>query len=253
MKIKFYKLVLLIGFIFLFQGCSFTQDNVRSIAQTNSAIKLTNSKNQVLKYLIEYKKKLDLRNPSAYNKNIRSDIYNQIKTNQDYINLIQDNKKLHTYQEYFLHAFSKEEVQNRNDLLIIGLYKLIYKAYLLNENHKFTAMQYNSLDMLTLYKYLQVIRWKIRTATDNNDNYLFVTWQNNWQLELMKKDISDLNIIKELKYIKNNEETVFSHSNFSFEVLITLMLANVEASLKEINVEPYELSISALKSFIFVL
>ncbi len=253
MKIKFIINVFLFILIFTFQGCSFTQTNAHNIVQTNSAIKINNHKDEILKHLISYKKKLDLRNPSAFNKKIQKDIYNQIQTNQDYINLIQNNKKLKTSQEYFSFAFEKESIQNRNDFLIIGLYKLIYKAYLLNENHQFTAMQYSNYDMLKLYQYLQVVRWKIKNAKDSNNSFLFVTWQNNWQLELMKKDNSDLNIIRSLKYIKNHKESIFSSSNFSFEVLISLMISNVKYSLKEINVEPYDLSISALKSFVFII
>jgi len=151
------------------------------------------------------------------------------------------------------YAFSKESVNNRNDFLILGLYKLIYNAYNLKEEHQFAAVQYNKADMLELYKYLQIIRWKVKTSKDSNDRYLFVTWQNNWQLELEKRKYSDLNKINELKYIKENKETIYDPSNFSFEILTEQMLVNIRHTLVKINVEPYEMSLSALKSFVFII
>ena len=236
-----------------FQGCSFNKSSLKTVAQTNSATQIVTYKNEVLKSLSLYKKKLDLRNPKAYNKDLAKNIYFQIDSNQDYINVIQNEKKLKSSKEYLYYAFSKEHIHNRNDFLIIGLYKLIYKAYKLKEEHQFAAIQYNKNDMLELYKTLQVIRWKIRTAKDDAGNFMFVTWQNNWQLELMLKKYSDLNNINELKYIKENKETIYDSSNFSFEVLIEQMLVNIRHTLKNINAEPYEMSISAIKSFAFII
>jgi len=253
MKIKQFRLFFLLSFILFFQACSFNKTTIRSIAQTNSATQIEENKNEILKCLIKYKQKLDLRNPYSYNKKIKNDIVHQIDLNQDYINLIQNEKKLTKYNEYFYYAFLENEVKNRNDFLIIGIYKLIFKAFSLEKEHQFTAIEYNQYDMLKLYEYLQVVRWKIRTAKDKNGNYLFNTWQNNWQLELSKKDDRDLNIIKELEYIKNKKESIYDHSNFSFEVLISQMLINIEHSLRKINIEPYDMSISALKSFVFIL
>jgi len=250
---KTFKIVFLMVFILLFQACSINQDTIKSIAQSNSASEIAQYKNEVLKYLISYKKKLDIRNPNSYNKALSKNINLQISQNQNYIPVIQNHKKLENYNEYLHYAFSKEDIKNRNDFLIIGLYKMIYSVYRLEKSHQFVAMQYNKASMLKLYEYMQVIRWKIRTAKDLKGNYLFLTWQNNWQLELMKKDRSDLNIIKDLKYIKSNKETLFSPSNFSFEVLLSKMIVNIEYSLKKINVEPYEMSLSAIKSFVFII
>lgn len=239
--------------VFIFHGCTFDKTTLKSSIQTNSASQIEIHKNEILKYLISYKKKLDLRNPFNYNKDLEKNILNQITSNQDYINIIQDDKKLKNYNEYFYYAFLEDEVNNRNDFLIIGLYKLIFKAYSLEKEHQFAAFQYSHYDMLKLYEYLQVIRWKIRTAKDTKGNYLFNTWQNNWQIELSKVDNSDLNIIKELNYIKSNEESIYDHSNFSFELLISAMLINVEFSLRKVKIEPYEMSISAIKSFVFII
>lgn len=253
MKLKLFQYILLLVLVSVFQACSVTKETLQSVVQTDSASQIVNFKNETLDLLVNYKKKLDLRNPNAYNRELAKNIYFQISTNQNYINIIQDKKKLKTSQEYLHYAFSKDKVKNRNDFLIIGLYKLIYNAYNLNEEHHFTSLQYNKTEMIKLYKYLQVIRWKIRTSKDSSGKYLFNTWQNNWQLELMQKDDSNLNIIKELKYIKSKKESIYDSSNFSFENIISEMLVNIKHTLKEINVEPYDMSISAIKSFVFII
>lgn len=250
---KIRNLLLLTFFIFLFQGCAVSQNSIQSIAQTNSATQIANFRSEVLKDLSEYKKKIDLRNPYAYNKDLAKNIYFQIDTKQDYINMIQDGYKLETANEYLFYAFSQEKIKNRNDFLIIGMYKLIYKAFSLHNEHQFAASAYNKKYMQELYTYLQVIRWKVRNNKDFENKYLFVTWQNNWQLEAQKKNITDLNKIKESKYIKSNEENIYSHSNFSFETLLERMLVNVKYSLRKIDVEPYEMGASALKSFVFII
>lgn len=252
MKLKQLKMVFVFVLIFSFQGCVST-NSIKSIAQTNSASQIEEYIDSILKDLVLYKEKLDLRNPNAFNKAISLDIKEEILKKQDYINIVQDGKKLSTYNQYLHYAFSKNDVKNRNDFLILGIYKLIHQSLLLYENHQFTAMQYNKHDILRLYEYLQIVRWKIKTNKDENGNYLFNTWQNNWQLELERKDLTDLNIIKELEYIKTNKETIFDHSNFSFENLISVMLRDVEHILKKINIEPYEMSFSAIKSFVFIL
>lgn len=253
MKLKLFHYILLLVLVFTFQACSVNKDTLQSVAQTDSASQIVEFKNETLDLLVKYKKKLDIRNPNSFNRALAKNVYFQINTNQNYINIIQNKVKLKTSQEYLHYAFSKDEVKNRNDFLIIGLYKLIYNAYNLKEEHHFTSLQYNKSEMLKLYQYLQVIRWKIRTSKDNKNQYLFNTWQNNWQLELMKKDDSNLNIIKDLKYIKSKKESIYDSSNFSFENIISEILVNIKHTLKEINVEPYDMSISAIKSFVFII
>ena len=253
MTIKFIRYFFIFLFVFFLDGCSVTKENIQNIAQSNSAVEITNYKNEIITALLRYKKKLDLRNPNSFNKKISKDIIHQIKTNQDYINIVQKNKLLENYNEYLYYAFSPKKIENRNDFLILGLYKLIYKAYSLDNNHKFTAFEHNKFELQKLYQYLQVLRWKIRTQKDNKDKYLFNTWQNNWQIELLKKDDSDLNIIRDLEYIKSNKESIYSHSNFSFEILLSRILLNVEYTLRKINIEPFAMSSSAIKSFIFIL
>ena len=250
---KLIKYFFILLFIFLFHGCGFTKQSIKSLAQSNSATEITNYKNETIRALLEYKRKLDLRNPNSYNKSLSKNIVHQIKTNQDYINISQYGKELKTYNEYLYYAFLPQDVGNRNDFLILGLYKLIYKAYGLEDDYKFTAFEHNKNELQKLYQYLQVVRWKIRTQKDDNGKYLFNTWQNNWQIELLQKDDSNLNIIRDLEYIKSNKESIYSHSNFSFEILLSRILLNVEYTLRKINIEPFAMSSSAIKSFIFIL
>jgi hypothetical protein len=123
----------------------------------------------------------------------------------------------------------------------------------MDKKHQFSAIEYNKEEMIKLYEYLQIVRWKIRTAKDDKENYLFNTWQNNWQLELAKKYQGDYNIINELSHIKSNNESIYDPSNFSYEIVISKMITNVEHTLRKINIEPYEMSVSVLKGFIFII
>ncbi|MCE0494422.1 hypothetical protein [Vibrio salinus] len=237
----------------LSQGCSVKQGDLKKIIQTSSASEIDKYKDGVIEDLKAYKRKLDLRNPYSFDPELKDKIVQEIDSGKNTINLIQDDKELTTENEYLHYAFSPEHVKYRNDLLILGLYKIIYKAYDLSTDHKFTAIEYNSKSLQQLYKYLQVVRWKILTNKDNEGKYIFLTWQNNWQVELMKNPTRDLNTINELNYIKQGRETLFDHSNFSFEVLITRMLLNVKYSLEETNIEPVDMSVSALKTFAFII
>jgi hypothetical protein len=253
MNLKISQIFFLIFLTILFQACASSKSSLKSLAQTNSASQIEEYKVEILESLINYKNKLDLRNPSAFNKDIKDDIINEISTNQDYIHIIQDGVKLETYEDYFYYAFSEKGMNNRNDLLILGMYKLIYKAYAMDREHQFFSFSYNKEEMQNLHKYLQVIRWKIKTAKNEKGQYLFNTWQNNWQIELEKKYIGDYNIINDLEYIKLEKESVYDYSNFSFEIVLSKIIIDVEHTLKKINVEPFEVGLSTLKSFIFII
>ena len=253
MKLKTMQSVFLVLLVVFLQGCAFNTSSLKSVIQTNSASQIEEYKVEILKSLINYKNKLDLRNPSAFNKDIKDHILHQITSNQNYIHIIQDGKRLETYDDYFYYAFLDKEVNNRNDFLIIGLYKLIFKAYAMEREHQFVSFSYDKEEMQKLHKYLQIIRWKIKTARDDKGQYLFNTWQNNWQIELEKKYEGDYNIINDLEYIRLEKESVYDYSNFSFEIVLSKIIVNVEHTLKKINVEPFEMGFSTIKSFIFVL
>ena len=59
---------------------------------------------------------------------LQSSIIHQIRMNKNFINLIQNGQVLENSNEYFYYAFSPKKIENRNDLLILGLYKMVYKS-----------------------------------------------------------------------------------------------------------------------------
>ncbi len=237
-----------------FTACTqdtFNKNTFKSIVQTNSAAQIVEYKENILKHLLEYKEILNEKNPTAYNKVLQQEIRTQIKNEQNYINIVQDKKKLVHFDDYFHYAFLQTEVKNRNDFLILGIYKLIYDSYNLHEKHKFTAISYDSNKLLKLHKYLQIISWKVRNLKDNQNKYLFVTWQKEWQLKLENEFKGDFNILKKYEHSKDGE-TILGQSYFAFEVLIEKMLLDVEYSLIKVNIEPQKIGFDVAKTFLFL-
>lgn len=242
----------------LFTGClSVKQEQLEEVFQSNSAVEIKKDYQAISKLLLQFKEKIDKRNPSAYDKEISGSIYTQIDTLKNDITLKFMGKEITSYKGYLQIAFSKDNIKNRNDYLIIGLYKMLYDAYDIENSYKITAFSYDEQKLQRLYKNLQILKWKIKVDKDLEENYLFLTWQNNWQLELEKKIKNGVNLswdeIQNLEYLKNKKESIFSYSNFSFETTLTLMNYRVQMSLKKLGVEPTEMSIKAIKSlFIFL-
>jgi hypothetical protein len=244
--------------VVLFSGCiSATQERVEKMLQTNSANSMKKDYTQITKELIVFKDKLDKRNPSAFDKTVSNQMYTEINNLTNTLNLPYENIQLHTYKEYLQIAFSKFEIKNRNDYLILGLYKEIYDAYDIQSGHQITALTYDKNKLQNLYQNLQILKWKLSHAKDAKDEYLFLTWQNNWQIELEKrlkqKEIKTYEDILNLKYIKEGKETLFSQSNMSFEVLLSSMMYHVKNSLETLGVEPVDVGLEAVKTmFIFL-
>ncbi|SKB30835.1 hypothetical protein [Malaciobacter marinus] len=239
--------------IILFSGCA-SNSNIKSVFQTQKANEISKDYKQIMNYLHKYKVKLDKRNPKYYNKTLEKAIYSQINSGETFVTLRDfDGKKLQNFKQYLDLAFDKKGLLNRNDYLILGVYYMIYDAYLIAGQHKFTALNYDKEKLEKLYKNLHILKWKIRTSKDINGNYLFLTWQNNWQVEYMKKRFDDLNNLKDLKSIVENKESLLSHSNFSFEVLLSLMIHKVENSLEDIGAEPSDITFDTLTSLVFII
>jgi hypothetical protein len=225
--------------------------------QTNAANSIKKDYVDITKQLLLFKEKLDLRNPKAYDKTLSPKLYSQIDNLTDEITLPFFNTPVNNYKEYLQIAFSKTNIQNRNDFLILGLYKHIYDAYDIAKGHQLTAFSYDEHKLQTLYQNLQILKWKITTNKDIDENYLFLTWQNNWQIELQKRLKNGENItfedLQELKFIQEGKETLFSKSNSSFEILLTNMTNRVKSSLETLGVEPVDVGLDALKTmFIFL-
>lgn len=241
-----------------FSGClSIKKENLQEVFQSNNAIEIKKDYKKATKLVITLKDKLDKRNPSAYDKELASKIYSEIDNLEDSINLNFKNNVVNSYKSYLQIAFSKDDIKNRNDYLILGLYKHIYDAYDIESSYKLTAFSYDKEKLQRLYNNLQILSWKLKTERDLSGNYMFLTWQNNWQIELEKKVKNGLNPtwkdFENLAYIKNGEENIFGYSNFSFEQTILQMKNRVEMTLERLGIEPTEMSINAIKSlFIFL-
>lgn len=254
----YFKSIFIIILILSLSGCtSIKQDNLEQLFQTHSAAEVKKDYKQIISYVLLLKKKLDLRNPNAFDNNISNDIYSSINNFEDNIELKYINKPVVGYRNYMQLAFSKNNIENRNDFLIVGLYKNIFDAYDIDESYKITALSYDITKLRNLYHNLEVLSWRLKTSKDIDDDYLFLTWQNNWQIELEKKVKNGLTPtwqdIQNLKYIKSKEESIFGYSNFSFEHLLLQIKNRVRMSLERLGDEPSQMGISSVKSmFIFL-
>ncbi len=246
------RLLALILLLVLFQGCSGKKQAYHSIFKTKDSNNVENNYQQSVKLILEYKEKLNKRNPRAYNKELSTTITDHLKHSEDILYLYTKKTKFTTYSEYLNFAFNTDiDVKNRNDYLILGLYTLIHSAYSINKNHKFTALEYNREEIQKAYKNLRILQWKIKYAKDKNGNYLFLTWQNNWQIELLnrynKTKIIDYASIKDLKYIKNGTESLFDNSNSSYELIIDKILFYLEDSVSKTDMNAGEVFVDVIK------
>lgn len=252
------KYLLLIT-IFLFSGCSVNSVEVKKIFQTDDSTYIQHNYNDIVKLILEYKIKLDKRNPNNYNKNLSLYIINSIKSSEDSIIMYTKDKRiLKNHIDYFNYTFSSNiDIDFRNDYLIIGLYKLFHDAFTMKESYKFSSYGYDLTKIQKLYKNLQILQWKIKHNKDSNGNYLFNTWQLNWQIKLLNQYNKSKNIeyeeIKNFNYIKNKTESIFDSSNNSFEKLLDKMIFHVENSIYLLDMTPESLTTEILKTAIFIL
>lgn len=189
----------------LLYGCTTSSSRVGEFLQTNGAKLIQRDYTNMRELLVSLKKKLDARNPNAFNKQQDFYIIKEIEENTNTIFYPYKGKYLKNYDEYLKVAFSKEtDISYRNDFLILGLYKLLYATYQQEDFHHLTSLNYDAKEFQTLYYYLKVVNWKLKTDKDKQNRYLFLTWQKNWQIELAKeknKPIKELYSIKTKKKI----------------------------------------------------
>jgi len=245
--------------IFFINGCASVDNGfVSRIFQTNGATLMEEDRITLDKFLLQLGKKIILRNKKIFTNNVVLHLERDIKTNSNTINLPLIHSRDETnFKQYFKIAFSKNSIKTRGDYLLVGLYKMFYWSFEEKSFHKLSALQYNDKKLQEAYEILQIVAWKIKVTKDTKGNYLYLTWQNNWQIELEKRlrDGKKLNIqlINNLKYIKNGKESLFSSSNLSFESIFAKMLFVYERALETLGVEPKSLSIDALKSLFLML
>ena len=242
---KFLLNVLIV--VFIFNGCSTKKDNsfVHSIFQTNGATAVREQTDMLRDSLLIYKKKLDKRNPNYYSKEDAPFIINEIRYKKNYINLeLLENKKKVIYKDYLNIAFDKNYVKNRNDYLVLGIYKMLYWAYTIDRKHTITTMQYDINKLQEANKMMQIIQYRVQTAKNKDGDYLFLTWQRQWQVEVLKK----INQDKEIDLSKYTNEQLLYHSNMNFQVISSKMIFTLQETLRYLGAEGVNLSTQAIKS-----
>lgn len=251
------RYIYLVLAVFFITGCSNSSNlEVSSFLQTQNAKLIKQHYKDINKLLLEYKTKLDIRNPNSYDKNLDKHLKKNIQKSNN-INLYsKKHKKFNYYHEYLNYAFSNENVKNRNDYLIIGIYKMFYKIYNMRSKHKLTALNYDLKEFQKAYKNLQILNWKIKTKKDTNNNYMFLTWQNNWQIEYLQRLNNNksytFNSI-DLKNISQKKESLLDPSNTSFEIIIHSMLLYLKQSILILGAQPEELAIESILSIAFLI
>lgn len=252
------KTFILLFSLFLFTGCNvLSQPQVKKMLQTNGATIMYQNYTHSIENIILYHSKLNARNPNNYNKQNLTKIHNEISTASNLFFLTNaQNKTIKAYQDYLNIAFDKNEVAYRNDYLIMGIYRLLFETFDMQKNHKFTSLSYNTKKFQNAYKLMKIIQWKIKNDKDIHNNYLFNTWQNNWQIELQKRiqngETPSWELIEDLKYIKEKKETIFDASNHSFEVLTNQIIFDLEQNIRILGEEPIDVAIEAISFFIFL-
>jgi len=248
---KYIQLVLVFS-LFILSGCSTKEDIsfVHSIFQTNGAASIRKHTDILQNSLIKYYIKLNKRNPNNTSKANSTRIISEIqnRTNRLRLTLLHQ-KKILSYQDYLNIAFSKDFVKNRNDYLILGIYKMLYNAYTFDRSHTITAVQHDTQRIQEANKMMQVIQYKIQKNKDKDGNYLFITWQRAWQIESLKKISKQEKMILD-QYTQNE---LLYHSNMNFQIITQRMIFTLQETLHYLGEEGTNLSAQAIKSvFIFL-
>ncbi len=240
-------------------GCSSSKDNssfVKAMFQTNGASMVRENISTLTKSLLQYSEKLNKRNPNSYSKYYNQSIQNDINnnTNNTILPLLSE-KTDAKYSDYLNIAFEKEYVKDRNDYLILGIYKLLYLTYEIERKHKLTTMQYDLNKLQKANEVMQIVQYKIKTAKDTEGNFLYLTWQRKWQVDLLKKinkkDEAPEEMLKELLINQDDEKQLMNSSNMSFQVITSNMIFTIQESIVSLGCEATNLSTSAIKSVIF--
>lgn len=245
---KFIQVFFFILLLVSLNGCS-TKD-VHAVFQTNGASIVREHTTVLQTLLMRYYEKLNKRNP-RYTTKIQSipviyDINN--RTNNATLPLVEDKEGV-TYKDYLNVAFSRKNVKNRNDYLIAGIYKMMYWAYTIERSHTLTTMQYDVEKMQEAHKMMQIIQYRVENEKDVKGNYLFLTWQRQWQINVLKSIYSN----KKVDMNAYEKEKLIRPSNMNFRILSEGMIFTLQESLRYLGEESTRLGTAAIKSvFIFL-
>lgn len=241
--------VLALFFLVIFlEGCA--KKDVHAVFQTNGASIVREHTFVLQSLLLKYYKKLNVRNPSFSTKIERIPIMYDIENRVNNATLPKLNtKKDASYKDYLNIAFSKEYVKNRNDYLIAGIYKMFYWAYDMERMHTVTTMQYDPKKLQEANKMMQIIQYRIEHEKDMSGNYLFLTWQRSWQVDLLKS----INANKVIDLNTYAKQDMMQPSNMNFRMISEGMIFTLQESLRYLGEEGTNLGTSALSSvFMFL-
>ena len=250
------RLIYFFLIIILFSGCANSQNKVEEFFQTDNATHIKKDYYEIVNLLKKYKHKLDKRNPQNYDKKLSYYIYNEFDDYTNELYLKENGKYIYKFSDYLKVAISDKKVTNRNDYLLLGIYKQVNDAYNIKEKIQISTFSYEIDKLKNLYYTLNVINWQIKHKRDQNGSYLFLTWQNNWQIELEQKlqnTTLDNIVLSQLENIRLDKESLLSPSNNSFEILTSKMILHMAHSIKMLNEEPENLSIDAILSVILII
>lgn len=245
------KILILVLLSFSFNSCVSKKSDsfVHSIFQTNGASAVRLHTDSLKKLLVQYKTILDKQNPNNYSKRYNQEIINEIKNASTHVKIKFKNNLNPTYKEYLNKAFSKKPVKNRNDYLILGIYKLLYWAYTIDRTHTVTTMQYDIKKLQKANKVMQIVQNKVQNEKDLKGNYLFITWQRPWQTALLR----DINDDKAIDLYKYKTKELLSEPNMKFKVVSSEMVSTVQDTLRYLGAEVTNFGTQAIKSvFIFL-
>lgn len=253
------KIIYIVFIIFIFTSCSkSTSSNlqVSNMLQTQNAKHIKRNYENIINLILEYKTKIDKRNPKNFDEKLDPLLRENIKKSNNITLYSKNHKKLNYSYEYLNYAFEDKNIVNRNDYLIVGLYKLFFEIFQMKNTHKFTALGYDIKSFQRAYKNLQILNWKIKYKKDSKNDYMFLTWQNNWQIEYLQK-INQNKRYKfnydDIEYLVLKKESLEDPSNMSFEIIISNMLVFLNQSIKLLGAEPEELAVESIFSLAFLI
>ncbi len=234
--------------LFIFASFLISSDfSFKNLIKTNREIKIEDYLKDIDTLLLKFYEKLNKRNPSNFDKRNEKAIKEALLKSK-YI--VVKNYEHNPVEIVKLSLDRDKKVAFRNDYLIIGIHDMIYKVFK-RDDFKVTALSYDADKLNRLFLNLQIIFWQIGNYRDRDGNYLFLTWQSNWQIELqkaLKAGIPLKKAIVSLPSLKSGRESLLEPCNMSFSMIYAKILYIVEKIIKESGGEPQEIGVSVLKS-----
>lgn len=247
MKILF-KIFIFSLLVFSTNGCS--QKDVHAVFQTNGASIVREHTSVLQRQLLKYYEKLNQRNPKYTTKIESIPVLYDIKNRKNNATLpILHKRENASYKDYLNIAFNRSDVKNRNDYLIAGIYKMFYWAYEIDRSHTVTTMQYDAKKIQEANKMMQIIQYRVQHEKDKKGNYLFLTWQHNWQVEVLESIYGN----KKVDVNQYEKERLVQCSNVDFRVISEIMIFTLQESLRYLGEEGKNLGTGVLSSvFMFL-